>query len=408
MDTNNILGNKNNKNNNNNENIIKYEDFDDMKLEHSVLRGIYGYGFEKPSIIQQKAIVPVISGQDVIAQARSGTGKTGTFIIGVLNKIEKKIQECKDNKYEMEGCYTIIVSPTRELAYQTINVCKELAKFMKVNVVACVGGTSTKENQKNLSEGTIIAIGTPGRILDMIHRGYLSKDIVKILVLDEADELLQNNFQEQLKSIITSLSKDTQICLFSATMPKEVLQLAKEFMQDPISILVKQNKLTLKGIKQYYINVKRGEYKFNTICDLFKNININQSIIYANSIRRVEDLQYQLTKNNFTVSAIHSRMLQDVRRAVMKDFKSGKTRVLIATDLLARGIDINKVTLVINYDLPKNIENYLHRIGRSGRFGKRGTAINFITQRDFHILREIEAHYSIKIDPMPKIDKITF
>jgi len=405
MDTNNILENNNQKNITN---ITKYEDFDDMKLEYSVLRGIYGYGFEKPSIIQQQAIVPMISGKDIIAQAHSGTGKTGTFIIGVLNKIEKKIRECKKDKYEIIGCHTIIVSPTRELAYQTINVCKELAKFIKVNIVACIGGTSTKENQRNLSEGTIVAIGTPGRILDMMYRGYLSKDTIKTLILDEADELLRKNFQDQLKIIITSLNKDTQICLFSATMPKEVIQLAKEFMNDPVSILVEQNKLTLRGITQYYINVKRREYKFNTICDLFKNININQSIIYANSIRRVEDLQRQLISNNFTVSAIHGKMSQDIRRAIMKDFKSGKTRVLVATDLLARGIDVNKVTLVINYDLPRDVENYLHRIGRSGRFGKRGTAINFITHKDFYILRDIETYYSIKIDPMPKIDKITF
>ena len=387
-------------------NITKYEDFDDMKLEHSILRGIYGYGFETPSIIQQKVIVPMIGGQDIIAQARSGTGKTGTFIISALNNIDKKMQECKNSLHEVAGCHTIIISPTRELAYQTINVCQELAKFTKINIVACIGGTSTKENQRKLSEGTIVVIGTPGRILDMIYRGYLSNDTVKLLILDEADELLQNNFKDQLKSIITSLSKDTQICLFSATMPKEVIQLTKEFMHNPISILVEQNKLTLKGIKQYYINVKRKEYKFATICDLFKNININQSIIYANSIKRVEDLQQQLIKSNFTVSAIHSKMSQDIRRAIMKDFKSGKTRVLIATDLLARGIDITKITLVINYDLPRNIENYLHRIGRSGRFGKRGTAINFITQRDFHILRDIETHYSIKIDPMPKIASV--
>jgi len=394
MDTNNILKNGNQKN------ITKCEDFDDMKLEYSVLRGIYGYGFEKPSLIQQKAILPMVSGRDIIAQARSGTGKTAAFIISTLNEIDKKMQECIKNKREITGCHTIIVSPTRELTYQTNNVCKELAKFIekefiedgvkekkstKINIVLCIGGTSTKENQRNLSEGIIIAIGTPGRILDMIYRGYLSKDTVKTLILDEADELLKKNFQDQLKSIITSLNTDTQICLFSATMPKEVIKLTEEFMNNPVSILVEKNKLTLKGIKQYYINVKRREYKFGTICELFKNININQSIIYANSIRRVEDLQQQLTSNNFTVSAIHSKMAQDTRRAIMKDFKSGKTRVLIATDLLARGIDVNKVTLVINYDLPRDIENYLHRIGRSGRFGKKRYRYKFYhTKRFLH------------------------
>lgn len=378
--------------------IVEYKDFESMSLKLNLLRGILTYGFEKPSKIQQKVIIPIIAGQDVIAQSQSGTGKTGAFVISLLEKVDP----------EIGGCQGIIVSPTRELAKQSIRVCEALGSFMGINIVSCIGKTSIRDNRRDLSSGTIIAVGTPGRIIDMINREYLNTSYVQTLVLDEADELLQNNFRDQIESIVTSLPGTTQICLFSATMPEAVVDLTKQFMKDPLAVLVEKEKLTLAGIKQYYVNVKQNKWKIDTICDLYKWISVNQSIIYANSISRVKWLRDGLVEHNYTVSIIHGQMTADERHNVMSEFRNGTTRVLISTDLLSRGIDIHRVAMVINYDIPSNYECYLHRIGRSGRYGRRGVAISFVTQRDYRLLKDIETFYKTKIEPMPNPENIIF
>ena len=390
---------KNNKTNQKNVNEPEIVEFDDFNLKICVLRGILSYGFERPSPIQKKSILPMINGKDIIAQSQSGTGKTGAFVISILQKVDE----------EIGGCQAIIVSHTRELARQSTKVCENLGTYTKIEIVSCIGGTNIQESRQKLSSNCAsIVVGTPGRIVDMIKRKYLHTNYVHVLVLDEADELLQRNFQEQIKDIITSLSKQTQICLFSATMPKEIIDLTEQFMSDPVKILIKREKLTLEGIKQYYVNVKKNYWKFPTICDLYKYISINQSIIYVNTIGSVSWLKEKLIEKNFTVSTIHGKMTSDERIKVMSDFKNGKSRVLISTDLLARGIDVHNVAMVINYDLPRDIECYLHRIGRSGRYGKKGISISFITENDYHMLRNIETFYATKIDPMPKPDTIIF
>ena len=369
-----------------------------MGLKENLLRGIYSYGFEKPSIIQQQAIVPIVKGYDVIAQAQSGTGKTGTFSISILERVDSKLNCCQ----------AVIISPIRELAKQTYNVIKNLGFYMDINVNLCIGGTDLVKNYKEFDETVHIAVGTPGRIFDLINKRVLKTKDLRIFVIDEADEMLSYGFQDQIRDIIEKIPTDSQICLFSATMPDEMLELSTKFMRNPKQILVNNEELTLEGIKQFYIAVGEDRHKFSVLKDLYKTLKLGQTIIYVNTIRRVERLSQQLEEDNFPVVFIHGNMEQAERNVIMKQFRSGSSRILITTDLLARGIDIQQVSLVINYDLPsiRKKENYIHRIGRSGRFGRKGIAINFVTYNDFRIKEELERFYNTQIEEMPmNIDK---
>jgi len=246
-----------------------------------------------------------------------------------------------------------------------------------------------------------IVVGTPGRVFDMIKRQALRTDSIKVLCLDEADEMLSQGFKDQIYEIFQMLPPDTQVTLFSATMPAEVLEVSKKFMRDPVRILVKKDELTLEGIKQFYIAVEREEWKLDTLSDLYETITITQAVIFCNTRRKVDALTEKMHEREFTVSAMHGDMEQKQREILMKEFRSGSTRVLITTDLLARGIDVQQVSLVINYDMPTNRENYIHRIGRGGRFGRKGVAINFVTTEDVRMLRDIEQFYNTQIDEMP-------
>ncbi|KAG0308266.1 translation initiation factor eIF4A [Linnemannia gamsii] len=362
-----------------------------MNLSPELLRGIYAYGFERPSTIQQRAILPVIKGHDVIAQAQSGTGKTATFSISALQKLDLSNPQCQ----------ALILAPTRELAQQIQKVVIALGDFMKVQCHACIGGTIVREDMKILEAGAQVVVGTPGRVFDMINRGALKTDSMKMFILDEADEMLSRGFKDQIYDVFQRLPQATQVVLLSATMPSEVMEVTTKFMRDPIRILVKKDELTLEGIKQFYVAVEKEEWKLDTLCDLYETVTITQAVIFCNTRRKVDWLTEKLTAREFTVSAMHGDMEQGQREVIMKEFRSGSSRVLIATDLLARGIDVQQVSLVINYDLPSNKENYIHRIGRGGRFGRKGVAINFVTADDTRMLREIEQFYSTQILEMP-------
>ena len=368
-----------------------YENFEEMKLKDNLLRGIYSYGFESPSKIQSIAINPMMSGKDIIAQSQSGTGKTGAFVISTLQLIDDKLK----------GAQALIAVPTRELAFQVYDVCKNLGQYLNIKPVLCVGGLKIQDSKTDLEEGSIIVIGTPGRIIDMIDRKYLSPKLIKLLILDEADEMLSISFLNQIKNIIKYLPKKSQICLFSATMPKEIVELTDQFMNDPQIILIKPEQLSVEGIKQFYINVQYDNWKFDTFCDLYDMISISQSIVYVNTKNKAEGLREKLYDKNFTVSIIHSDMKSEERAAIMTKFRNGGTRILISTDLLSRGIDVQQVSIVINYDLPNNRECYIHRIGRSGRFGRKGVAINFATKRDMWKIHELQSYYSTQINEMP-------
>jgi translation initiation factor 4A len=296
---------------------------------------------------------------------------------------------------------TLILAPTRELAQQIHKVLTSLGDYMKVTSHACVGGTAVRDDIRIMQNGVQIVVGTPGRVYDMINRGALRLDSLKNFFLDEADEMLSRGFKDQIYDIFQHLPPKVQVCLFSATMPQEILQLTNRFMRDPIRILVKRDELTLDGIKQFYVAVEREEWKLDTLCDLYETLTITQAIIYCNTRRKVDWLTEKMTQRDFTVSSMHGDMTQQERELIMKEFRSGSSRVLITTDLLARGIDVQQVSLVINYDLPTNRENYIHRIGRSGRFGRKGVAINFVTNEDVRTLREIEQFYNTQVEEMP-------
>ena len=379
------------------EDINIYNEFDDMKLKDSLLRGIYSYGYEKPSAIQQKAIIPCTEGKDIIAQAQSGTGKTATFTIGLLQRLEETEQTTQ----------VIILSHTRELAIQIHEVVSNISNFMKVSINLSVGGIDVRDNIHSLSDKPHIIIGTPGRVLDMIQRRYIDIDTIKLLIIDEADELLSNIFISQIKDIFSFLPSKMQVCLFSATMNDHFFDITNKFMNEPVKILIKNDELTLEGIQQYYVNVERNDYKYDTLIDLYSSFSMCQSIIYCNSKRMVDILSDRLIKESFSVSFIHSGLSQVERNKRIKEFRDGISRILISTDLLARGIDIQQISLVINYDIPKEKENYIHRIGRSGRYGRKGVALNFATNYDIDKLKEIETYYSTHIEILPSTDVLT-
>lgn len=295
----------------------------------------------------------------------------------------------------------MILAPTRELAQQIQKVVVAIGDFMQIECHACIGGTSVRDDMKALQDGPQVVVGTPGRVHDMIQRRVLRTDSMKMFVLDEADEMLSRGFTEQIYDIFQLLPQSTQVVLLSATMPQDVLEVTTKFMRDPVRILVKKDELTLEGIKQFYIAVEKEDWKLDTLSDLYETVTITQAVIFCNTRRKVDWLTDKLTARDFTVSAMHGDMDQTQRDVIMKEFRSGSSRVLIATDLLARGIDVQQVSLVINYDLPANRENYIHRIGRGGRFGRKGVAINFVTADDVRMMREIEQFYSTQIEEMP-------
>lgn len=367
------------------------DNFDDMSLKEELLRGIYGYGFEKPSAIQQRAIIPCIKGHDVIAQAQSGTGKTATFSIAILQQIDTSLRDCQ----------ALILAPTRELATQIQKVVISLGDYLAAQCHACIGGTNVREDMRVLEAGSHVVVGTPGRVHDMINRKVLRTNNIKLFVLDEADEMLSRGFKDQIQDVFKMLPTDVQVILLSATMPNEVLEVSKYFMRNPVQILVKKEELTLEGIKQFFVNVKQEQWKLGTLCDLYDTLSITQSVIFCNTRRKVDQLTKEMAERNFTVSAMHGDMDQRERDLIMRQFRTGSSRVLITTDLLARGIDVQQVSLVINYDIPSVRENYIHRIGRGGRFGRKGVAINFITEADKRTLQDIEKHYNTTIEEMP-------
>jgi len=367
------------------------DSFDDLELQEGLLRGIYSYGFEKPSAIQQRAIRPVIEGRDTIGQAQSGTGKTATFVIGALQRMD----------FDARACQALILAPTRELAQQIHKVVLALGDYLHVKCHSCIGGTSVRDDIDKLREGQHVVVGTPGRVYDMLGKRHLRIDDLQTFVLDEADEMLSRGFKDQIYDIFKTLPPNVQVCLFSATMPPDILELTTRFMRDAVRILVKKDELTLEGIRQFYVAIEKEEWKLDTLCDLYETLTITQAIIYCNTRRKVDFLADQMTKRDFTISTMHAELDQKERDLIMREFRSGSSRVLISTDLLARGIDVQQVSLVINYDLPQNMENYLHRIGRSGRFGRKGVAINFVTNQDVRTMKDIEKYYHTQIEEMP-------
>lgn len=363
-----------------------------LGLKENLLRGIYSYGFENPSPIQKQAILPCTQKKDVIAQAQSGTGKTGAFSISALQNLNE----------EDKNLQCIIMSPTRELSYQIHKVITTIASFMNVSFKLLIGGASVEQDIRELeAQKPQIIVGCPGRIHDMIRRKKINTKSVKMLIMDEADEMLSSGFKEQVYNIFNFLNTDIQVCLFSATLPGEIYNLTEKFMRDPLKILVKAEQLTLEGISQYYVALDDDNQKFEALKDIFSGISVSQCIIYCNSVKRVIDLTEAMINDGYSVSCIHSNMERSSRIEAYKDFKSGGTRVLISSNVTARGIDVQQVSTVINFDICNDVHLYVHRIGRSGRWGRKGMGINFVTRRDIRKIKEIEEFYNTQIDELP-------
>ena len=367
------------------------ETFDDLEISEDLLRGIYGFGFEVPSAIKKKAIRPIIAGKDIIAQAQSGTGKTASFLIGSMSRVDKTNPNVQ----------VIIICPNRELANQIKFNFDAFNTYLELTSALIMGGTSVEQNFKALDRGVQVVIGTPGRIYDMMRRYALKTNSLKCFVMDEADEMLSRGFKDQLCDIFRFISTDAQICLFSTTMPEFALDITGKFMNNPLKILVNADMITLEGIKQYYLGVEEERHKIATLYDLYERLRIKQTIIFVNSKRKADYLKDQLEAENHVVSIIHAAKTQVQRDETMKDFRLGNSRVLIATDIIARGIDVQQVEVVINYDVPKFVETYIHRIGRSGRFGRKGIAINLVTEEEFEKLTKIQNFYRTEITPLP-------
>ena len=389
------------------ENIIKrekaiepIETFDDLSelIDLKIIRGVMSYGFEDPSPIQKKAIKPVLGKFDLIAQAQSGTGKTATFCIGTLGRIDFTKNETQ----------AIVLAHTLELAQQIEHVFTNIGKYTDLRLTTAAKSSTVRENietllGRNNPDGLLphVVIGTPGRVLDMINKEAININTIRLLVCDEADELLSEGFMSQIKQIIGSITEKTQIALFSATMDASFFKLTEKFLRNPINILIKKENLTLEGIKQFYIDCEKNDFKFETLCDLYGLFSTCQTIIYCNHHQSVEILSQKMQEQDFKVSYIHGGMNIAEREEAMKKFRNLTTRVLISTDLLGRGIDVQQVSIVINYDIPFKSEAYIHRIGRSGRHGRTGTAINFVTNNDIKRIHDIETYYHTRILPLP-------
>jgi len=367
--------------------------WDELNISPELLRGIYAYGLEKPSPIQRKSLISLIKGRDVIAQAQSGTGKTAAFTIGALSRLN-----ITDKTTQI-----LCLSPTRELSTQTANVMTSIGSMIPgLSIQVLVGGNSVDQDIYNLKNDTPhIVVGCPGRVYDLMRRNQLNTSNISIVVLDEADELLSSGFKEQIYNIFQYLKTDVQVALFSATLPPYIQDITNKFMRDPIKILVKAELLTLEGISQYYVAVEDDRQKYLTLKDLYGFMSMSQCIIYANSVKRVSDLYDAMVEDGFPVCRIHSNMEKSERDIAFQEFRTGKHRVLISSNVTARGIDIQQVSVVINFDIPKDVSTYLHRIGRSGRWGRKGVGINLITRRDISKLKEIEEFYVCQIKELP-------
>ncbi|XP_022326349.1 ATP-dependent RNA helicase me31b-like [Crassostrea virginica] len=372
----------------------KGNEFEDFCLKRELLMGIFEKGWEKPSPIQEASIPIALTGRDVLARAKNGTGKTGAYTIPILEKADPSRDEVQ----------SLVIVPTRELALQTSQICIEISKHLGLKVMVTTGGTNLKDDIMRLYDPVHVIIATPGRILDLMNKNLVKIGKCGMLVLDEADKLLSQDFKGMLDHIIAHLPHDRQILLYSATFPLTVEQFMRKHLNNPYEINL-MDELTLKGVTQYYAFVQEKQ-KVHCLNTLFSKLQINQSIIFCNSTQRVELLAKKITELGYSCFYIHAKMNQQHRNRVFHDFRQGLCRNLVCSDLFTRGIDIQAVNVVINFDFPKHAETYLHRIGRSGRFGHLGVAINLITYDDRFSLHKIESELGTEIKPIPKnIDK---
>jgi len=369
---------------------IETSTFENFGLSDSIMRGIFSYGFETPSEIQTIAIPKILEGCDMVVQAQSGTGKTGAFTLGILELID----------YKIPAAQALIITPTRELSAQVSSVAAELGIFAGAKVSLCVGGIDLRENRKTL-QGAHILVGTLGRLQHLIEKRLVDISRLKNVTLDEADQLCEAGSCHALSEIIQRVPKDAQICLFSATMNDETIDIADQIMHgDPFKVAIKPEELTLDGIKQFYVKLESEASKLDTIIDLYSTITIGQSIIYFNSIKGAEAARQYLNENGFSVELIHGSLTPDERTDIVRRFRQSEIRVLLATDLFARGLDFQQISAIINYNMPVSFDTYLHRIGRGGRYGKKGISINLVIGSEMGTMNVVGKHFGVVIDEL--------
>ena len=368
----------------------RVENFEDLGLKKDLLRGIYGYGFEKPSSIQQRAILPIIKGRDVIAQAQSGTGKTATFTIGILHTINPE-----ENRIQ-----AMVLVPTRELASSIYTVFQNIGQFLNLKVHLCIGGTNVTNDRKILQDGVHICIGTPGRILYLINNDFLDYRFLKTVVLDEADELFSRGFIEEIYLIFKAIPSACQICLFSATMPPDIIKMTEQFMNNPTKIEIKYTNLTLNGIKQFFVMCIDDDIKFESIIEILSCIEYSQCIIYSNKREKAELIASKMRGKGIVVSWIDALLPGIEKTKVLNEFRSGASRIIISSDNVVSNNQI-QAGLVINFDLPSNKEQYIERIGWGGAYGRRGVAINLIMNNEVQLIKDIQQYYNTNITQLP-------
>lgn len=369
-----------------------YDSFDTMDLPENLLRGIYAYGFERPSQIQSKAIMPMVQGRDILAQAQSGTGKTGTFCIGSLSHVNVEIKKPQ----------VLVLVHVHELAMQISRVAAGLSNYLGIKVLCAIGGNPLREDIRALEDGAQFIVGTPGRVYDLVNRNALDRSAMQYLILDEADQMLEDLFAKQVMGILSKgFPTSTKVALFSATMPEKVIGVAEQILNNPVRILIPPTSVRLEGIQQYYINISREDHKFECICDLYKHLSISQAVIFCNKRSKAEMLAEKLAAQGFPITCVHGELEKNERASRIKEFFEGVSRVLVATDMLARGIDCQQLSLVINYELSSNLENYVHRIGRAGRFGRKGTTINLLLPEEEPIMHDISKLYGMQVNELP-------
>ena len=372
--------------------------FDELNIDERILRAIEDMGFEETSPIQTQAIPAVCEGIDVVGQAQTGTGKTAAYTIPMLMKIDPQIKKPQ----------AIVLCPTRELAVQVAEEIRKLAKYMSdIKVLPVYGGQEIVRQIKSLKTGVQIIVGTPGRVMDHMRRKTVKFDNINMVILDEADEMLDMGFREDMETILTETPEDRQTVMFSATMPKAIMDIARNFQKDARIIKVVRKELTVSNIEQFYYEV-RPKNKTEVLCRLIDIYNPRLSVVFCNTKRQVDELISELKGRGYFADGIHGDMKQQQRDRVMDDFRSGKVDILIATDVAARGLDVDDVDMVFNYDIPQDEEYYVHRIGRTGRAGRSGMALSFISGKEVYKLKDIERYCKTKIlaKPVPSLDDV--
>lgn len=374
------------------ENVSKL--FGDLQLDQRIVDGLIDMGFEEPTPIQQLAVPLVLAGQDIIGQAQTGTGKTAAFGIPLIQRLN----------FGKRGVQALVVAPTRELAIQVGEEITKIGRNNRIRVLPIYGGQSIDRQIRSLRQGVQVVVGTPGRLLDHLRRQTLKLDQVSMVVLDEADEMLDMGFIEDIEDILRHTPPERQTLLFSATMPGEITRLAKQYMSEPKLVTVSKTNLTVPQIEQVYYEAPE-KHKLEALCRLLDITDITQGIVFCRTKRGVDELVSGLQARGYTAVSLHGDLSQQQRNTVMRQFRSGEVELLVATDVAARGLDIEGVSHVINYDIPQDPEFYVHRIGRTGRAGRSGVAITIITPREYRQLRLIEniIKTNIKRERLPSI-----